>query len=62
VLQQGYRRPPYPGGWDGWIVGGPMGPMESGSIDIGPGFPPDSSSGFPTDAPSGDDFDTGGEF
>jgi hypothetical protein len=66
VLQQGYRRPPTPG-WDGWIVGGSMGPFDMGPVDMGPmdGGPifPRHSSPFPTDAPSGGDgFDTGGEF
>jgi hypothetical protein len=61
VLQQGYQRPP-PSGWDGWIVGGSMGPIDMGPIDRGPSFPHDPSP-FPTDAPSsGDGFDTGGEF
>jgi hypothetical protein len=66
VLQQGYRRPPSPG-WDGWIVGGSMGPIDMGPFDTGtinggPSFPHDPAP-FPTDAPSsGDGFDTGGEF
>lgn len=66
VLQQGYRRPPMQG-WDGWIVGGSMGPFDMGPMDMGPmdrspDFPPHSSP-FPTDAgPSDGGFDTGGEF
>jgi chromosome segregation ATPase len=60
VLQQGHRRPPS-AGWDGWIDIGPMGgPINSGPIDMGPGFP-QGPSDFPDHA-SGPDFDTGGEF